>query len=227
MDNIHELTKGKQEAVTDGVSVPSAKGRVVYRVTKRMFDIIGAAVLLLILSPIFLLVAICIRIDSRGSIIFKQARIGQGGRPFTFYKFRSMCVEAEESRDKILHLNEVSGPIFKIRNDPRVTHVGKFMRRYSVDELPQFFNVLKGDMSFVGPRPPLPCEVAEYEEWQLRRLSVVPGITCLWQVSGRSKLSFEDWVRLDLEYIDSRSLWLDLLIILKTIPAVLSGDGAY
>jgi lipopolysaccharide/colanic/teichoic acid biosynthesis glycosyltransferase len=138
-----------------------------------------------------------------------------------------MRIDAEESRTEILHLNEVSGPIFKIKNDPRITRVGRFLRRYSIDELPQLFNVLRGDMSFVGPRPPLPHEVEKYEDWQLERLSVMPGITCLWQISGRSNLSFDEWVELDLKYINSRSLWLDITILLKTIPAVVSGDGAY
>lgn len=228
MDNLHgPLTKGNDKLIIENLNVPIASGRLFYRLAKRVIDVLGCIFCLLLLSPIFLIIAVSIRIDTKGPIIFKQIRIGKGGSPFVFYKFRSMCVEAEESRNKILHLNEVSGPIFKIRNDPRVTRVGKFLRKYSLDELPQFFNVLKGDMSFVGPRPPLPCEVAEYEDWQLRRLSVMPGITCLWQVSGRSKLSFEDWMKLDLDYIDSQSLWLDIRILLKTIPAVLSGEGAY
>lgn len=209
------------------MSVPAADVRSGYLFVKRVIDVIGALVLLLLLSPVFLIIVICIKLDSKGTIIFRQKRLGLGGRAFVFYKFRSMCVDAEKSKTKILHLNEVSGPIFKIRNDPRITRVGKFMRRYSLDELPQLFNVLKGDMSFVGPRPPLPDEVEQYEEWQLRRLSVIPGITCLWQISGRSKLSFDEWVKLDLQYIDSRSIWLDIIILLKTIPAVISADGAY
>lgn len=211
----------------DRLSVPPAKGRLAYTVAKRLIDVAGSALMLLLLSPLFIVVAIAIKISSPGPVIFRQKRIGLGGRAFTFYKFRSMRTDAEVSREKILHLNEQDGPIFKIRNDPRVTCVGRWLRRYSIDELPQLYNVLKGQMSFVGPRPPLPCEVEKYEDWQLRRLSVVPGITCLWQVSGRSKLSFEEWVALDLEYIDSRTLLLDFCILLKTIPAVLSGDGAY
>ncbi|MEN6372942.1 MAG: exopolysaccharide biosynthesis polyprenyl glycosylphosphotransferase [Armatimonadota bacterium] len=211
----------------ESMSVPAADVRSGYLFVKRVIDVIGALVLLLLLSPVFLIIVICIKLDSKGTIIFRQKRLGLGGRAFVFYKFRSMCVDAEKSKTKILHLNEVSGPIFKIRNDPRITRVGKFMRRYSLDELPQLFNVLKGDMSFVGPRPPLPDEVEQYEEWQLRRLSVIPGITCLWQISGRSKLSFDEWVKLDLQYIDSRSIWLDIIILLKTIPAVISADGAY
>lgn len=211
----------------ESMSVPAADVRPGYQLVKRAIDVVGALVLLLLLSPVFLIIVICIKFDSPGVIIFRQKRLGLGGRAFIFYKFRSMCVDAEKSKTKILHLNEVSGPIFKIRNDPRITRVGKFMRRYSLDELPQLFNVLKGDMSFVGPRPPLPDEVEKYEDWQLRRLSVIPGITCLWQISGRSKLSFDEWVELDLKYIESRSIWLDLKILMKTIPAVLSADGAY
>ena len=211
----------------DGVRIPAAEVRLGYQLIKRAIDLVGAAVLLLLFSPLFLLIAVCIKVDSPGPIIFRQKRLGLGGRAFIFYKFRSMHVDAEISRQKILHLSEVSGPIFKMRNDPRVTRVGRWLRRYSLDELPQLINVLRGDMSFVGPRPPLPDEVEKYEDWQLMRLSVIPGITCLWQVSGRSKLSFDEWVRLDLKYIESRSLWLDICILLKTIPAVISGDGAY
>lgn len=207
--------------------MPVAQSRIGYRIAKRLIDIVGSAVLLLLLAPLFLVIAICIRLDSCGPVVFRQTRLGLGGKPFTFYKFRSMCTDAEESRKKILHMNEVSGPVFKIKQDPRVTRVGKWLRRYSIDELPQLFNVLKGNMSFVGPRPPLPDEVRRYEKWQLERLSVVPGITCLWQVSGRSKLSFDEWVQLDLKYINSRSILLDFRILLKTIPAVISGEGAY
>lgn len=218
---------GNLQVSLEGVSIPAADVRLGYQLVKRAIDVIGALVLLLLLSPVFLIIVICIKIDSPGAIIFRQKRLGLGGRGFVFYKFRSMCVDAETSKDKILHLNEVSGPIFKIKNDPRVTRIGRFLRRYSLDELPQLFNVLKGDMSFVGPRPPLPDEVEKYEDWQLRRLSVIPGITCLWQISGRSNISFDEWVELDLKYIDSRNLWQDIKILLKTIPAVLTGDGAY
>jgi len=211
----------------EGVSIPVADVRLGYQMAKRTMDIIGALVLLLLLSPLFLIIVICIKLDSPGAIIFRQKRLGLGGKGFVFYKFRSMCMDAETSKSKILHLNEASGPIFKIKNDPRVTRVGRFLRRYSLDELPQLFNVLKGDMSFVGPRPPLPDEVEKYEAWQLRRLSVIPGITCLWQISGRSNISFDEWVKLDLKYIDTRNIWQDIMILLKTIPAVLSGHGAY
>ena len=211
----------------DWPEIPIAPGRLGYKFAKRVIGCILALLLLLLIWPVFLVAAIMIKLDSPGPVIFKQPRVGVGGKLFTFYKFRSMCAEAEKTREKLLDQNECEGPIFKIQKDPRVTRVGKFIRRYSIDELPQVFNVLKGDMCFVGPRPPLPCEVAKYEPWQLRRLSVVPGITCLWQVSGRSNLSFEDWVNLDLKYIDTRSVFLDMSILLRTIPAVLSGKGAY
>ena len=209
------------------LSVPVADKRLGYQITKRAIDVVGAVVLLLLLMPVFLLISIWIKLDSPGPVIFMQKRMGYGGRAFVFYKFRSMRTDAEEVRKELMHLNEVSGPIFKIKRDPRVTRIGRWLRKYSLDELPQIINVLKGDMSLVGPRPPLPDEVEKYEDWQLKRLSVVPGITCLWQVSGRSKLSFDEWVQLDLKYIETRNIWLDFYILLKTIPAVMSGDGAY
>ena len=212
---------------TPSIPVPVIRDRLGYKITKRVIDFVLAVILLIMLSPIFLIISLLIKLTSKGPIIFKQTRIGLGGKPFTFYKFRSMCVDAEKVREKLINLNEANGPIFKIKNDPRVTPVGRFLRRYSLDELPQFLNVIKGDMSFVGPRPPLPCEVKQYEDWHLKRLSVIPGITCLWQISGRSNLSFDEWVKLDLHYIETRSLWRDFVILIKTIPAVLLGKGAY
>jgi lipopolysaccharide/colanic/teichoic acid biosynthesis glycosyltransferase len=168
-----------------------------------------------------------LRIDSRGPVIYKQTRIGKHGRPFTIYKFRSMRVGAEKELAELLPLNEQDGPIFKKRDDPRMTRVGRWIRRASLDELPQLFNVLKGDMSLVGPRPPLPSEVEQYEEWHLKRLQAAPGLTGLWQVSGRSGLNFEEMVVFDLAYIQNWSLSLDLSILLRTLPAVVSGGGAY
>jgi lipopolysaccharide/colanic/teichoic acid biosynthesis glycosyltransferase len=160
-------------------------------------------------------------------VLFRQVRVGRHGRQFVMYKFRSMVVDAERQLEKLKHLNEMSGPVFKITRDPRITAVGAFLRRTSLDELPQLFNILKGDMSLVGPRPPIPTEVAQYKPWQRRRLSVKPGLTGLWQVSGRSELSnFDDWMKLDLRYIDQWSLWLDLKIIFRTVPVVLSRSGA-
>ena len=197
-----------------------------YAVSKRLVDIVLGTVALLIFSVPMILIALAIKLTSRGPIIYRQTRVGRGGRHFTFYKFRSMVVGAEEMLDQIRHTNTTNGPTFKNPNDPRVTPVGRFLRRTSLDELPQLLNVLRGDMSLVGPRPPLPSEVEEYGEVELRRLSVTPGITCLWQINGRSQLPFDKQVELDLEYIMKRSFWLDLLILLRTIPAVLTCRGA-
>ena len=196
-------------------------------VAKRAIDIVGSAVLLIFLSPVLLIAAAMIKLTSKGPVMFIQQRLGLGKRHFGIYKFRTMVVDAEKRMKEIEHLNEVSGPVFKIKNDPRITPIGKFLRKTSIDELPQLLNVFKGDMSLVGPRP-LPIRDYEgfSEDWQRRRFSVRPGITCLWQIGGRSSISFEKWMELDLQYIDKWSLWLDLEILLKTIPAVLKGSGA-
>jgi len=193
---------------------------------KRLLDILISLIALFLLSPILLATAIVIRIDSSGPILFKQKRVGLNGRTFTFYKFRSMVKDAEQIRSRFEHLNEMSGPIFKIREDPRLTKIGKFIRKFSIDELTQLFNVLKGDMSLVGIRPPIPEEVEKYEGWQRRRLSMKPGITCIWQVSGRNKVDFEQWMKMDLNYIDNWSLKLDFKLLFKTIPAILFTKGA-
>ncbi|MCX7015527.1 MAG: sugar transferase [Candidatus Sumerlaeota bacterium] len=195
---------------------------------KYLFDRVAAAVLLAAASLPMLVIALAIRLTSkRGDpIFFGQARCGLNGKPFTFWKFRTMRVGAERELDLLEKMNEADGPVFKMKNDPRVTPVGRVLRRTSLDELPQLYNVLKGDMSLVGPRPPIPSEVRKYDPWQLRRLSMRPGITCLWQVSGRSHLPFETWMKLDLEYIDNWSLWLDFKILLRTIHVVLTGYGA-
>jgi exopolysaccharide biosynthesis polyprenyl glycosylphosphotransferase len=196
-------------------------------VIKNLIDLIGAAIALLIFGPLLLLpVAIIIKLTSRGPILFKQVRCGLQGRLFTMYKFRSMVTNAEQLRSELDVHNEMSGPVFKMSNDPRVTRIGRFIRKTSIDEFPQLFNVLKGEMSLVGPRPPIPTEVEKYDPWQRRRLSMKPGITCLWQISGRNKIGFEEWMRLDLKYIDSWSLWLDFKILLRTIPVVIVGFGA-
>jgi exopolysaccharide biosynthesis polyprenyl glycosylphosphotransferase len=197
------------------------------RYGKRALDVAGALIALVATAPLMLVMAVIIKLESRGPVLYKSQRVGRGGRPFTFYKLRSMQVGAEARRAAFAHLNECDGPVFKISNDPRVTRVGRFMRRTSIDEIPQFLNVLKGEMSMVGPRPPIPGEVAHYEPWQLKRLSVRPGLTCLWQISGRSRIGFDEWMRLDLQYIRRQSFWMDLKILLRTIPAVLSRDGAY
>lgn len=193
---------------------------------KRLVDLLMALVLLLLLSPLFLILAALIKLTSRGPVFYRQTRCGLGARKFTLYKFRSMRRGADLERKELEERNEMDGPVFKIRNDPRCTAAGRFMRRFSLDELPQLFNILKGDMSFVGPRPPLPEEVAKYERWQRRRLRMQPGLTCLWALEGRSELNFKRWMELDLRYIDTWSPSLDWKILLKTIPVVLLGRGA-
>ncbi len=194
---------------------------------KRMLDVLFSAAGLFILFPFFLVIAILIKLDSCGPVFYKSRRCGKKGKLFDFYKFRSMVPDADQHKEGLLCQSEVKGPIFKINNDPRITRLGRLLRRYSIDELPQLFNVLKGDMSLVGPRPPIPAEVSEYDTWQMRRLDVRPGITGLWQVRGRSTLSFYKWVKLDLWYIDNWSFYLDLLILFWTIPAILQRKGAY
>ncbi len=193
---------------------------------KRVMDV-GLSLLLLIVGlPIIFLVAVALKITTGGTVLYRQTRCGLNGRRFTLYKFRTMVEDAERIRDEIAHLNEMTGPVFKVREDPRVTPLGKVLRRFSLDELPQLWNVLRGDMSLVGPRPPIPEEVEAYARWQRRRLSMKPGLTCLWQISGRNEVDFDRWIELDLEYIDSWSPSLDFKILLKTIPVVLSGRGA-
>ncbi len=189
-----------------------------YEVLKRLFDLGVSLFGLILLLPVIPVIAVMIKLDSPGPVFFKQDRVGRGGRIFKFYKFRSMYREAEQEKRTLEALNEQDGPIFKLRSDPRITSVGGFLRRSSLDEIPQIFNVIKGDMSIVGPRPPLPSEVEHYQPWHRLRLEVTPGITCLWQISGRSHLSFNEWMRLDMEYLKHRSLKTDLMIFLKTVP---------
>jgi exopolysaccharide biosynthesis polyprenyl glycosylphosphotransferase len=197
-------------------------------VAKRFIDILASTGLLITLAPLFAIVTLLIRLDSPGPVFFGQERIGFNKRRFRMLKFRTMVAEADRQQDMLEHLNEAEGPVFKIKNDPRITRVGKFLRRFSIDELPQLFNVLKGDMSLVGPRPLPVRDVDRIDvQWHKRRFSIKPGITCLWQVNGRSNIGFDDWVRMDLDYIDKWSLGLDRLILMKTIPAVFRGPGAY
>lgn len=194
---------------------------------KRMADFLMAAILVVVFSPLFLLLALLIKITSPGPVFYRQIRCGLGGRKFVLYKFRSMRADADLDREALETLNEMDGPVFKIKNDPRCTPAGRLMRKLSLDEFPQLINILKGDMSFVGPRPPLPKEVDQYERWQRRRLRMRPGLTCLWAVKGRNRLNFKQWMELDLEYIDHWSPLLDWKILLKTIPVVLLGRGAF
>lgn len=194
-----------------------------YEVIKRLIDVVCSFLGVLVLSPLFIIIAIIIKITSKGPVFFSQKRVGKNGKEFNMYKFRSMVVNAEELKEKLAAQNEMSGPMFKMKDDPRVTNVGKFIRKTSIDELPQLWNVLKGDMSLVGPRPSLPKEVAQFEDWMYRRLEVKPGLTCYWQVSGRNNIDFEDWMKLDIKYVDERSTWIDIKLIFKTV-GVLFGD---
>jgi len=194
---------------------------------KRSFDVIASTLALIVLSPVMLGIVLAIKLDSPGPIIYTSKRNGKKGKLFNFYKFRTMRENADQMLEELRHMDETDGPIFKIKNDPRVSRVGRFLRRYSLDELPQLWNVLIGDMSLVGPRPPTPNEVVKYEDWQLKRLEIRPGLTCLWQVSGRSNLTFREWMKLDLFYIENWSFWLDIKIILRTIVVVFKGEGAY
>jgi lipopolysaccharide/colanic/teichoic acid biosynthesis glycosyltransferase len=178
------------------------------------------------LSPLLLSVAAIIKLTSKGPVLFRQSRVGLHGARFNMLKFRSMVINAEELKEKLLDQNEQTGPVFKMKNDPRITGIGRFIRKFSIDELPQLINILRGDMTIVGPRPPVPKEVAEYKPWQRRRLSVRPGLTCYWQVSGRNEIGFEEWMLLDLRYVDHWDLWKDITLIAKTIPVAVLGKGA-
>jgi exopolysaccharide biosynthesis polyprenyl glycosylphosphotransferase len=201
--------------------------RPVQRFLKRFMDIVLAGAALIFLAPLVAVIISAIKLDSKGPIYFSQTRVGRGGRLFRLHKFRTMVTNAEDLKKTLLEQNESDGPAFKIRNDPRVTRVGRFLRKTSLDELPQLWNVLIGDMSLVGPRPALPSEVIHWEKWQCRRLVVEQGCTCIWQVSGRSNLSFKEWMRMDMDYVYNWSLWLDIKLILLTIWVMLTGRGAY
>jgi exopolysaccharide biosynthesis polyprenyl glycosylphosphotransferase len=202
---------------------------VTYLAIKRLLDLVVSAALLLVLSPLLLLVAILVKVTSPdGPVFYPWKVLGRNGRPFVGYKFRTMVPNADELKKQLLQQNEMQGPVFKMQNDPRVTPLGRFLRKFSLDELPQLYSVLKGDMSLVGPRPPAKDEADQFQFWQRRKLSVTPGITCLWQVNGRSNIkSFDEWARLDLQYIANASLWLDLAILMKTVPVVMLGRGAH
>lgn len=213
-----EILKKREELVND---------HIIYLFLKRLIDIMGSMIGLLLASPIMLIIAILIKLeDPKGPIFFSQVRCGEYPKNFKMYKFRSMYVDAEERLGELMHLNEQSGPAFKIKDDPRITKFGKFIRKTSLDELPQLFNVLKGDMSLVGPRPALPREVEQYTFYQKQRLLIKPGLTCIWQVTGRNNIGFDEWVELDIEYIKTRNLWLDIKLILMTIPAMLGDENA-
>lgn len=198
-----------------------------YKALKRIFDCLLSLIALVVLSPVFLITAICIKLEDGGPVFFSQPRMGKDMKPFTFYKFRSMYVNADAKLKDLLKENEQTGHAFKIKNDPRITKVGRFIRKYSIDELPQLINILKGDMSIVGPRPILDWQMLECNAYEQQRQIVRPGLTCYWQIMGRSKIPWEQWVELDLDYIQDMSLWTDLKMIVRTVPAVFNIDGAY
>ncbi len=213
--------------VGDGyIHYQSVQSRPIGMAFKRLFDIVSSGVALWVLAPLLLVVAAVVKLTSSGPLLFRQTRTGLHGRPFQMLKFRTMVENAEALKAQLAQQNEVDGPVFKMKKDPRITPVGRILRKFSIDELPQLINVLRGDMSVVGPRPPLPNEVAKYEPWQRRRLSVRPGLTCIWQVSGRNEISFEQWMYMDLQYIDTWTFSKDISLILKTFPVVLTGRGA-
>lgn len=227
----------RDEAVWSGSSssylggyaaVQEKKGLTAYGVVKRTMDIAGSLIGLLALSPLITFIALCIKIeDPKGPVFFYQTRIGKNGKPFRMYKLRSMAVNAEEKLKELLEKNEISGAMFKMKDDPRITKVGKIIRKTSIDELPQLLNVLRGEMSLVGPRPPLQREVTEYSDYDKQRLAVTPGCTGLWQVSGRNSLSFKEMVELDLVYIQKKCIWLDIKIMLRTVKAIIAPQDAY
>lgn len=233
-----EMSSGLLDVISSRVRIREASGMPLITIrsvsfspgqvfVKRVFDIVVGGLVVLVGLPAWLLIALSIRLESKGPVFYKQVRVGRGGKTFRMFKFRSMCDGAEARLDELRNLNEATGPLFKVHNDPRVSRVGKWMRRYSIDEFPQLINVLIGEMSLVGPRPPLPCETAKYSEQDWGRMEVLPGMTGLWQVSGRSALSFEEMVRLDLYYIENWSVGFDMGLMARTIPAVLFARGAY
>ena len=206
--------------------IENERSNILYEVIKRIIDIVASFTGLILLSPLILIVSMLIKLESKGEVIFKQKRVGLNGKEFYMYKFRSMVINAEELKEQLESQNEMSGPMFKIKDDPRITKVGKFIRKTSIDELPQLINVIKGDMSLVGPRPSLPKEVKKFEQWMMERLEVKPGLTCIWQISGRNNIDFEDWMKLDIKYIRERSFKLDIKLILKTVLVLLGDKNA-
>lgn len=216
-----------EDAIAIDFSDVLVKESILYSITKRLIDIVGSLCGIILLSPLFLIVAILIKLeDPKGKVFFAQERNGRYPKTFKMYKFRSMVHNAEDLLKDLMDRNEQTGPVFKINDDPRITKVGKVIRKTSIDELPQLFNVLKGDMSLVGPRPPIPHEVEQYNSYQMQRLAVKPGLTCIWQVSGRNNIGFDEWVEMDIEYIKTRNLWLDIKLIFKTVGVLFGDDNA-
>ena len=220
MDNSQMIDENKHSQIV-------VNGGNIYKFLKRAMDVVCSLLAIIVLSPIFIITAIAVKMEDGGAPIFSQTRVGKDGKFFRMYKFRSMCIDAEEKLKDLQEQNEMDGLAFKIEKDPRITKTGNFIRKTSIDELPQLFNILKGDMSIVGPRPPLGIEVYQYNDYQMQRLMVKPGLTCYWQCSGRSNMSFDEWIDSDIKYIQERNLLLDIKLILKTIPAVLCSKGAY
>lgn len=222
-----QYTENKQNVTEINTPIDEFKEKAVYEFFKRLFDIILSAVFLLVLSPVFLVLIILISLDDKkGQPVFSQMRCGKNGKQFRMYKFRTMCVDAEKQLEKLQKENEMDGPVFKIKDDPRITRIGKFLRATSIDEFPQLVNILIGDMSFVGPRPALPSEVAEYSEIDRYRLKVTPGLTCYWQIMpDRNSITFDEWMELDRKYISDRNMLLDLELIFKTVVVVLKKEG--
>jgi len=216
----------RQASQTIFLNVLSVRPKKVYSFFKRTFDIVSSLLALILLSPVMLVIAVLVYAEDGHNPFFSQVRLTKGGKKFKMYKFRTMCVDAEDKLEELKDLNEVDGPAFKMENDPRITKIGRFLRKTSLDELPQLFNILGGSMSVVGPRPPLPCEVDEYTAYQVQRLCVKSGLTCYWQCSGRSNVSFDEWMDMDIQYIKDRSTFTDLKIIFKTVKAVIKCDGA-
>lgn len=228
MDQVFRFNEEiNEDAIVMDLSDVVSNESAFYLISKRVIDIVGSLAGIILLSPLFLIVAILIKLeDPKGKIFFTQERNGKYPKTFKMYKFRSMVHNAEELLKDLMDRNEQTGPAFKINDDPRITKVGKFIRKTSIDELPQLFNVLKGDMSLVGPRPPIPHEVEQYNSYQMQRLAVKPGLTCIWQVSGRNNIGFDEWVEMDIEYIKTRNLWLDIKLIFKTVGVLFGDDNA-
>lgn len=223
-DNVQENYRQHEKIIhADRYTLSSTS----FKIGKRCFDVLGALTGLVIFAPLFLIIALAIRIEDNGCAFYKQDRNGLNGKVFCMYKFRSMCMNAEQMHQSLLEKNELDGPAFKLKNDPRVTKVGRFIRKTSLDELPQLVNILKGEMSFVGPRPLPTYEAEQCNDYQKQRLMVKPGLTCYWQCSGRNNISFDEWMELDLKYIEEAGFWTDFKIMCKTVISVISGEGAY
>lgn len=218
-----EIRRSQEYEVTN---IQAEDKKAFYEFVKRIIDILLSVLAIIVLSPIFLIVAIAIKLDSSGPVVYSQTRVGKNEKHFKMFKFRSMVINAEDMLKDLKPMNEMDGPMFKIKEDPRITKIGRFIRKTSIDELPQLINILRGEMSIVGPRPSLPSEVEEFEPWMMERFVVKPGLTCFWQVSGRNNIPFRKWMELDIKYVKERNLWLDMKLVLKTVKVVFNGDDA-